>query len=88
MGRLVFDGIREALFYDKTIPGCGTGDTQWIMKYRRGKKYAPTAEKFIERLASKSSWTGKPYQILCPGVPASNSGEWLTSQLEALRASQ
>lgn len=36
-GRRVFDGIREALFYDKTIPGCGTGDTQWIMKYRRGK---------------------------------------------------
>lgn len=37
MGRLVFNGIREALFYDKSIPGCGTGDTQWIMKYRRGK---------------------------------------------------
>lgn len=37
MGRRVFDGIRDALFYDKTIPGCGTGDTQWIMKYRRGK---------------------------------------------------
>lgn len=36
-GRRVFDGIREALFYDKTLPGCGTGDTQWIMKYRRGK---------------------------------------------------
>lgn len=37
MARRVFDGIRDALFYDKTIPGCGTGDTQWIMKYRRGK---------------------------------------------------
>lgn len=37
VGRLVFDGIREALFYDKTIPGCGTGDTQWILTYRRGK---------------------------------------------------
>lgn len=37
MGRRVFDGIRENLFYDKTIAGCGTGDTQWIMKYRRGK---------------------------------------------------
>lgn len=36
-GQRVFDGIRETLFYDKTIPGCGTGDTQWIMKYRRGK---------------------------------------------------
>jgi hypothetical protein len=58
------------------------------MKYRRGKKYASTAEKFIERIASKSSWTGKPYQVLCPDTPAINSGDWLTSQLEALRTGQ
>ena len=37
VGKKVFDGIREALYYDKEIPGCGTGDTQWIMTYRRGK---------------------------------------------------
>lgn len=37
VGRKVFDGIRESLFYDNEIPGCGTGDTAWILKYRRGK---------------------------------------------------
>ena len=37
IGRRVFDGIRELLFYDNAIPGCGTGDTAWIMKHRRGK---------------------------------------------------
>ncbi len=37
IGHRVFDAIRETLYYDKTIPGCGTGDTQWIMTYRRGK---------------------------------------------------
>ena len=37
IGRLVFDGIRDILFYDSSIPGCGTGDTAWIMRHRRGK---------------------------------------------------
>jgi hypothetical protein len=37
IGRRVSDGIQDLLFYDKTIPGCGTGDTAWIMKHRRGK---------------------------------------------------
>ena len=37
VGRRVFDGIRGSLFYDQSLPGCGTGDTAWIMKYRRGK---------------------------------------------------
>ncbi len=37
VGRRVFDGIGEVLFYDSSIPGCGTGDTAWIMRHRRGK---------------------------------------------------
>ena len=32
------------------------------MKYRKATRYAKTAEKFIENLASKSSWSGKPYK--------------------------
>ncbi len=36
-GRRVFDGISELLTYDKTIAGCGTGDTAWIMRHKRGK---------------------------------------------------
>ncbi|MBI4514793.1 MAG: transglutaminase domain-containing protein [Deltaproteobacteria bacterium] len=37
VARRVFEGIIEELSYDKQIPGCGTGDTQWIMRHKRGK---------------------------------------------------
>jgi transglutaminase-like putative cysteine protease len=36
-GRRVFDSIVDLLSYDKTIPGCGTGNTAWIMRHKRGK---------------------------------------------------
>ena len=55
------------------------------MKYRRGKRYAPTAELFIDRLASKSSFSGKPYAIECPGSDPVPSGEWLTARLHEYR---
>lgn len=55
------------------------------MKYRRGKRYASSAENFIERLASKSSMSGKPYWIECPGGPRHRSGDWLTARLLEFR---
>ena len=55
------------------------------LKYRRGKRYATSAELFIERLASKSSFSGKPYAIECPGSNAVPSGEWLTARLHDYR---
>ena len=54
------------------------------LKYSRGKRYANSAEAFIDRLASKSSWSGKPYQMICDGE-AQNAGDWLTATLEELR---
>ena len=56
------------------------------LKFQRGKRYATTAELFIERLASKSSFSGKPYAIECPGSDAVPSGEWLTARLQEYRA--
>lgn len=56
------------------------------MKYRRGKRYAPTTEAFIERLASKSSMSKKLYRIDCPGAQSMPSGEWLTLRLAEYRA--
>ena len=50
------------------------------MKYRRGKRYAPTGEKFIERLASNSYLSKKLYYIECEGEKMP-SGDWLTEQL-------
>ena len=58
------------------------------LKYRRGKRYAGSAEQFIERLASESSWTGKPYYIQCADTGKHLSKDWLTDQLTGFRASQ
>jgi hypothetical protein len=54
------------------------------LKYSRGKRYAHSAEACIERLASKSSWSGKPYQMVCDGEEQP-AGDWLTATLEEFR---
>ena len=56
------------------------------LKYSRGKRYANSAEAFIERLASKSSWSGKPYQMICDGE-VQPAGDRLTSTLATIRSS-
>lgn len=55
------------------------------MKLRRGKRYVTTTESFIERLASSSSMSKKPYYIECPGQEMVPSGEWLMQRLAELR---
>ena len=55
------------------------------LKYSRGKRYADSAEAFIERLASTSSWSGEPYQMICDGE-TQPAGDWLTLRLEGLRS--
>lgn len=55
------------------------------MKYRRGKRYAPTAELFIERLASRSSISKKPYYIDCGDGDPVATGDWLEQRLEDFR---
>lgn len=55
------------------------------MKYRRGKRYAPTAEKFIERLASQSSMSKKLYYIECGNEEEVPSGDWLSQRLKEYR---
>ena len=56
------------------------------LKYSRGKSYANSAEAFIDRLASKSSWSGKPYQMICDGE-VHPAGDWLRSTLATIRSS-
>jgi len=51
------------------------------LKYRNGKKWAKSAGQFIERLATKSSWTRKIYYLRCNGGDRQPTGEWLTGQL-------
>lgn len=56
------------------------------MKYKRGRRYASTTEKFIENLASKSSMSKKPYFIACEGAERIESGAWLMRLLLEYRA--
>jgi hypothetical protein len=46
-----------------------------------------TAEQFIERAASKSSMSGRAYQVRCPGQPAQPAATWFRLKLDALRGS-
>ena len=55
------------------------------LKYSRGKRYADSAEAFIERLATGSSWSGEPYWMICDGDKIS-SADWLVKRLAASRA--
>jgi hypothetical protein len=54
------------------------------LKYRRGSRYVNSAEQFIDRLASESSWTGRDYTVICDGEELSTNG-WLHRALEAHR---
>ena len=55
------------------------------MKYSRGSRYVSNADDFIKRIASKSSWTGKHYQIKCPDEDIQPSGQWLSNHLSSYR---
>lgn len=55
------------------------------LKYRRGKRYASSAENFIDRLASESSWTDKPYMMTCPDSGEQTANAWLHASLADLR---
>jgi hypothetical protein len=44
-----------------------------------------TTEDFIDRVATASSLSGKPYQVKCEGREMVSSAEWLTEELQRLR---
>lgn len=54
--------------------------------YLRKRGMADTAELFIERGASKSSMSGKPYRVRCPGKAVDTAAHWFEQRLRTLRA--
>lgn len=56
------------------------------MKRERGSKYYDTTEQFIERIASRSSWSGKDYLIRCGDGAAVTANEWFNARLAEYRA--
>lgn len=56
--------------------------------YLVARNLADTTEHVIERAASASSLSGKPYQIRCADGVAVNSQQWLREKLVQLRTLQ
>jgi len=54
------------------------------LKYNRGKRYVGSAEQFIDRLATESSWSGDPYTVTCEGK-TQTSAQWLHRALAEYR---
>jgi len=56
------------------------------MKRKRGRRYYDSTEEFIERIASRSSWSGKDYRIRCGSGPEQPAQDWFTHVLQEYRA--
>lgn len=56
------------------------------LDYLVERELVASTEQFIERAASKSSRSGKAYQVQCGKRAPMASGPWLRVQLRALRA--
>lgn len=54
-------------------------------KYLNENNLSDTTEHFIERAATQSSYSGKPYQIRCAGGTPVPSQQWLREKLATLR---
>jgi hypothetical protein len=54
-------------------------------KYRHFEDEIASAEDFIDRAATRSILSGKPYEIACPGQPVVRAADWLRARLRELR---
>ncbi len=57
-------------------------------KRRRNAHLIDSTEEFIEKLASKSSMSGKSYLISCKGEEQQTAGEWFTAILASYRGNE
>ena len=58
------------------------------LDYLEGKDMVSTAEQFIERGATGSSMSGKPYLVRCAGKAPVESAQWLKAELQQVRAAR
>ena len=56
-------------------------------KRRRNAQFIDSTEEFIEKIASQSATSGKPYLIGCRGEDRQNAREWFTAMLAQHRKS-
>ena len=58
------------------------------LEYIEGMTTIQSTEQFIELAASKSSFSGEPYQVKCGDESPVQSQEWLSQQLASIRSSK
>jgi hypothetical protein len=56
------------------------------MKLRKGRRHVDSAEKFITRIASASSWSGQAYQLKCGEKESEFTRDWLAALLQEYRS--
>ena len=56
------------------------------LKYLEDRGMVQTTEQFIEMAASSSSMSGQPYLVRCGNGAPVPSGNWMRSELKALRS--
>ena len=54
-------------------------------KYLVASNLINTAEEFIERAATESSFSGQPYEVRCKGGATMTSNQWLRKELVRIR---
>lgn len=54
-------------------------------EYLVSRQLVHGTEDFIAGAGEKSSMTGEPYQVQCPGSPPQPSAQWLRERLEEIR---
>jgi len=56
-----------------------------VRKYDYYRDDIKTTEDFIDRSASRSTFSGRSYQVLCPEKEARPTADWLKEELERYR---
>jgi hypothetical protein len=56
-------------------------------QYLSARNQISTTEDFIEKAATKSSFSGQAYQVECKGEPTTFSNQWLSAALARFRSS-
>lgn len=76
---------RNGIWYDSRAAQAHLRDKY---KYLTGAGLVNSAEEFIERAATESSFSGLAYQVRCRGAAPTSSNRWLRDELARLRTYQ
>lgn len=94
VARREIDGLMQALehsgcrfqrngsWYDASA---ARNHLQYKYDYLLKRDMVNTAEQFIDRAASSSSMSGKPYRVSCPNLAEQDAAPWFRQQLARLR---